>query len=130
MAVGDLDNDGRLDSVVNNVDARPTVLKNVTKSSGHWLMLRLIGDGAKKSPRDAVGATVYLTTGKMRQRQDVISGAGYASQNDARLHFGLGAATKIDKLEIVWPDGTTETVSVPGVDRALTIVQGKGVSAK
>jgi hypothetical protein len=130
MAVGDLDGDGRLDAVVNNIDTRPTVLRNVTKQSGHWLMLRLIGDVEKKSPRDATGATAYVTIGKMRQRQDVVSGAGYASQNDARLHFGLGAATKIDKLEIVWPNGTTEVVSVPGVDRVLTIVQGKGVSGK
>ncbi len=128
MAVGDLDGDGRLEAVVNNIDTRPTVLRNVTKQSGHWFMLRLIGDVEKKSPRDATGAVCYVTTGKLRQRQDVVSGAGYASQNDPRLHFGLGTATKIDKLEIVWPNGTTEVVNVPGVDRVLTIVQGKGVS--
>jgi hypothetical protein len=130
LAIGDLDGDGRLDAVVNDIDSKPTVLKNVTKQAGHWLSLRLIGDVAKKSPRDAVGAVCYVTTGKLRQRQDIVSGAGYASQNDMRLHFGLGAATKIDKLEIVWPDGTTETFNVPGVDRGLTILQGKGVSGK
>jgi enediyne biosynthesis protein E4 len=128
LAVGDLDNDGKLDAVFNNIDTRPTVLRNVTGKLGHWLSLRLIGDTAKKSPKDAVGAIAYVTVGKVRQRQDVVSGAGYASQNDSRLHFGTGAATKIDKLEIVWPDGTIETINVPGVDRVLTIVQGKGVS--
>lgn len=63
----------------------------------------------------------------MRQRQDVISGASYASQSDMTLHFGLGAATKIDKLEIVWANGARETFDVVGVDRVITITQGKGV---
>jgi enediyne biosynthesis protein E4 len=130
LAIGDLDGDGRLDAVVNNIDTKPTVLRNVTKQATHWLSLRLIGDVAKKSPKDATGAVAFVTIGKMRQRQDVVSGAGYASQNDMRLHFGLGAATKIDKLEILWPNGTTETINVPGVDRGLTIAQGKGISGK
>jgi enediyne biosynthesis protein E4 len=126
-ARADLDGDGRLDIVINNIDSSPVVLKNVAAGSGHWLDLRLIGDVAKKSPRDAIGAIVYVTTGKLRQRQDVISGTSYASQNDMTLHFGLGAATAIDRLEIKWPDGTAETVTAPGVDRKLTITEGKGV---
>jgi hypothetical protein len=130
LAVGDLDGDGRLDAVINNMDAPPTVLRNVTEPRAHWLALRLVGDVTKKSPKDAIGATVYVTTGKMRQRADVVSGASYASQNDPRLHFGLGAATKVDKLEIKWPGGATEMVSVPGVDRVLTIVEGKGIVNK
>jgi len=83
---------------------------------------------AKKSPRDAIGATAYATTGKIRQRRDVISGGSYASQNDMTLHFGLGAATSVDKLEIRWPDGSIETINVPGVDRKLTVVEGKGIA--
>jgi hypothetical protein len=126
LAIADLDGDGRLDAVLNNCDAPPTVLRNVTETKNHWLILRLIGDTAKKNPRDATGALVYATIGTTRQRLDAISGAGYASQNDPCLHIGLGAATKLDKLEVRWPDGTLETVAVPGVDRVLTITQGKG----
>ncbi|MCA1850004.1 MAG: CRTAC1 family protein, partial [Acidobacteria bacterium] len=127
LAVGDLDGDGRLDVVLNNMDAAPTVLRNVIEQQNHWLRLRLIGDVSKKSPRDATGALVFVTTGKLRQRADAVSGGGYSSQNDPYLFFGLGGATKIDKLEIRWPGGATETVSIPVVDRTLTIVEGKGV---
>ena len=128
LAVADLDGDGRLDAVINNADSKPTVLKNVASPVGHWLALRLVGDTAKKSPRDAIGAIAYVTTGKVRQRRDVISGGSYASQNDMTLHFGLGAATTVDKVEIKWPDGSSETVNISGVDRKLTITEGKGVT--
>jgi enediyne biosynthesis protein E4 len=130
LAVGDLDGDGLLDAVFNNMDAAPTVLRNVTKPTGHWLSLKLVGDPARKSPKDATGATAYVTAGKLRQRQDVVSGAGYASQNDRRLHFGLGVATKADKVEIRWPGGATETVTLTGCDRVFTIIEGKGVASK
>jgi len=128
MAVGDLDGDGRVDVVINNADSKPTILRNVTTPVGHWLGLNLVGDVARKSPRGAIGAIAYVTTGKIRQRQDVISGAGYSSQNDMTLHFGVGDATRVDKLEIKWPDGLLEVVPVPGVDRKLTIIEGKGVA--
>lgn len=120
-AFGDLDNDGRLDVVLNNCDDTPTVLRNVTKGAGHWLALKLIG--GPKSPRDAIGATVWLTAGGERQRADVISGASYCSQSDLRLHFGLGSATKVDKLEVRWPSGARETVDVKAVDRMITVTE-------
>jgi len=125
--VCDLDGDGRLDVVINNADSKPTILKNVASPVGHWLAFRLVGDPAKKSPRDAIGAIVYVTAGKIRQRQDVVSGGSYASQNDLTLHFGLGAATSVDKVEVKWPDGSSETVSIPGIDRKLTVIEGKGI---
>ena len=126
LALGDLDGDGRPDLVINNIDVKPSVLRNVTAAAGHWVDLQLVGDVAKKSPKDAVGSVAYLTSGKTRQRLDVISGAVYCSQNDMTLHFGLGAATKVDKLEIQWPNGTVEVFDVPAIDRTVTIVQGKG----
>ena len=121
LAVGDLDDDGRLDAVINTLDGKPVVLRNVATAAGHWLRLKLIAKG----PRDAIGSVAYLTSGKIRQRRDVFSGAIYCSQNEMTLHFGLGAATKVDKLEIIWPDGSTEVIAVPAIDRTITITQGK-----
>lgn len=128
VAVADLDGDGLLDAVFNNIDSSPTVLRNVSKHAGHWVELRLVGDVSKRSPRDAIGAIAYLTTGSLRQRADVISGAGYASQNDLRLHFGVGAATKIDKFEVKWPDGKLEAINVSGCDRVVTIIEGEATT--
>jgi hypothetical protein len=117
-----------MDVVINNADSKPAILRNVSAAPGHWLNLRLVGDVSKKSPRDAIGASAYVTTGKVRQRQDIVSGGSFGSQNDMTLHFGLGTATSVDKVEIKWPNGATETVAIPGVDRKLTIVEGKGVA--
>ncbi|MBI3664236.1 MAG: CRTAC1 family protein [Acidobacteria bacterium] len=124
-AAGDLDNDGRVDVVLNNLDGPPTVLRNVTPSKNNWVSLKLAGSG--KSPRDAIGATVFLTAGGIRQRGEVMSGSSFCSQNDLRVHFGLGTATQVDALEIRWPDGAQESVKLPGINRIVTIVQGKGV---
>ncbi len=127
LAVGDLDGNGKQDLVINNIDSKPTILKNVSVPVGHWLDLHLVGDIAKKSPKDAIGAIAYVTTGKLRRRMDVISGGGYASQNDMSLHFGLGDSQRVDKAEIKWPDGSLETIEITGIDRKLTAMEGKGV---
>src|SRR5437667_434911 len=127
-AFGDLFNDGHMDVVLNNMDCAPTLLRNVVKNNNHWITLKLVG--GPKSPRDAVGAKVFLSAGAVRQRADVISGASYGSSSDQRVHFGLGAARKVDKLEIHWPSGKREEIVVPGVDRILTAVEGQGVVEK
>ena len=125
LAVGDLDNDGRQDLVINNLDSKPTVLRNVAGQTGSWLDLRLVGDPTKKSPRDAIGSVAFVNAGKLRQRRDVVSGAGFCSQNEMTLHFGLGAATKVDKLEIRWADGVRESFEVPSLNRKFVVTQGK-----
>ncbi len=126
MAKGDLDGDGKVDVVMNNFNSAPTVLRNVTESKNHWLSLKLIGDPKQKTPRDAIGSIAWVTIGKLRLRGDVISGAGYASQSDMKLHFGLGEAAKVDKVEISWANGKSEIVNVNAVDRVWTVTQGKG----
>jgi enediyne biosynthesis protein E4 len=123
MAVGDLFNDGKIDVVINVMDGHPVLLRNVNADQNHWIELKLVG--GPKSPRDAVGATVYLSANGMKQRGDVISGGSYLSSNDLRPHFGLGPATKIDDIEIHWPDGKVEHVTAPGIDRIVTITEGK-----
>lgn len=127
-AFGDLFNDGHVDVVLNNVDSAPTLLRNVVSNGNHWIGLKLVG--GRKSPRDAIGARVFLTAGGVRQRADVFSGGSYASSSDPRVHFGLGAAKKVDKIEIIWPSGTTEEISAPAVDRIYTVTEGNGLSEK
>ncbi len=124
MAVGDLFNDGKLDAVINVMDGHPVLLRNVSPDHNHWLEMKLVG--GLKSPRDAVGATVYVKANGMRQREDVISGGSYLSSNDPRPHFGLGQATSVDDIEIHWPSGKVEHFTVPGVDRIVTITEGTG----
>ncbi len=123
MAYGDLFNDGKMDVVVNNMDATPSLFRNVTDTGNHYIAFRLIG--GPKSPRDAVGATVFLTAGGFTQREDVVAGGSFASSPDQRPHFGLGSATSIEKVEIHWPDGVKQQVAPPAkVDAFYSITEG------
>jgi hypothetical protein len=124
MAVGDLFNNGKLDAVINVEDGHPVLLRNVNPDKNHWLEFKLVG--GPKSPRDAVGAAVYVTSNGMKQRGDVISGGSYLSSNDPRPHFGLGQATTVDVIEVHWPSGKVEHFTVPGVDRIVTLTEGTG----
>ena len=124
LAYGDLFNDGRIDAVINNMDGTPSLFRNVSVQQNHWIALKLVG--GPRSPRDAVGATVYVTANGFRQRQDVLSGGSFASSSDQRVHFGIGSATKIEMVEIHWPSGLAEQVTVPSIDSIVTITEGKG----
>jgi hypothetical protein len=127
-AFGDLFNSGHTDVVINNIDSAPTLLRNVVKNGNHWLTLKLVG--GSKSPRDAIGAKVFLTAGRVRQRADVFSGGSYGSSSDKRVHFGLGATTTVDAVEIHWPSGTKQKLKITGVDRILTVEEGKDAVEK
>ena len=127
-AVGDLFNAGSLDVVLNNLDGGPTVLRNQrTGDKSHWISVKLVGNPALKTPRDAIGAVVFCGAGGFRQRGEVASGRSYLSQSDLRVHFGLGAAKEVDDLEIIWPNGQRENYTPSSVDRILVIEQGKGI---
>ena len=115
-----------MDVVINTLDGVPALLRNVSPDKNHWIEFKLIG--GQRSPRDAVGATIYLTANKMRQRGDVVSGGSYESTNDPRVHFGLGSSTMIESLEVHWPSGATERFLVPKVDRIVTLSEGKGIN--
>jgi len=125
-AFGDLFNDGKIDAVINSMDGSPVLLRNVYPDHHHWVEMKLIG--GPKSPRDAVGATVYLSANGIRQRGDVLSGGSYLSSNDMRVHFGLSDADKVDQLEIHWPSGSVEKILLPFVDRIYDITEDHGVT--
>jgi len=120
LAVGDLDNDGRLDLVVNDLDGRPQVLHNELADAGHWLLVKLVGKGANT---DAIGAVVRVKAGKLSLMRLVQSGTSYLSQDDMRRHFGLGPEARADSLEVLWPDGTTTKLENVKADQLVEIKQ-------
>ena len=126
-AFGDLFNNGKVDVIISQMDGPPVLLKHVNSDHHYWVVLKLIG--GPKSPRDAVGSTVFLAGNGVRQRQDVISGGSYVSTNDPRPHFGLGDATDAGSAEVHWPSGAKETIKLPAVDRIYTITEGKGITS-
>jgi hypothetical protein len=125
VAYGDLFNDGRIDLVINNLEGRPALFRNVSPAGNHWITFDLTGTG--KSNRGAIGAQVYVTAGGMRQRADVIAGGSFASSPDPRPHFGLGKASKVEAVEVRWPDGRREHLMPAGVDRIVKVVEGSGI---
>jgi enediyne biosynthesis protein E4 len=126
IAVVDLDGDGKPDLVSSNMDSSPAVLRNVAEIKNNWLNIKLIGDTSKKTPKDAIGSVVFVTTGKIKQRFDVFSGGSYSSQNDQTIHVGLGLNQKIDQIEVLWANGQTETFSVATINTQITIRQSSG----
>jgi enediyne biosynthesis protein E4 len=124
LAVGDLFNDGNMDLVVEDLEGSPMILRNMGVPGRHWVSFELAGT---KSNRLAIGARVKITAGGMTQTGDVRSGGSYLSQNDLRVHFGLGAATKIDSVEIYWPSGKVETLKNLAVDKFYSVLEGQGI---
>ena len=122
IAVGDIDNDGVVEVLINNQGERPSLLKQTAKARGNWVLVQLTGT---KSNRSAIGAKVRLTAGGMTQTDEVRSGGNFISQSDLRLHFGLGEATRIDKIEIEWPSGLKEEKVGLEVNRVLAFTEGK-----
>ena len=123
LAVGDLWNQGRISAVINNSGATPFLLVNEAANQNHWIGISTIGT---KSNRDGIGATVTVSAGQRTWVQEVRSGSSYLSSSDLRLHFGLGAAAKIDRIEIAWPSGLKESFQPSGVDRILPLTEGTG----
>lgn len=123
-AAADVDNDGDIDVLVNNNGQTPQLLINEGGNKAHWLELALIGT---RSNRDGAGARVKLVSGNQILRQQRIGGRSYQSAHDHRLHFGLGAKSRIDLIEIQWPSGTIDVVKNLAADRIIVVKEGEGL---
>ena len=124
MAVGDLFNDGKLEAVTENLAGRPMILRPEGGLRNHWISFQLEGI---KSNRLALNARVRATAGDLVQFSEVISGGSYLSQNDLRIHFGLGDHASVDKAKVFWPDGSVETMTNLIADRFYSVREGAGV---
>jgi enediyne biosynthesis protein E4 len=122
LAVGDLDNDGRVDVVINDLDGTPQVLHNQLSGPGNWMRVKLTG---RSGNTNAIGAVIVLRSGPNTQRRLVQSGTSYISQDDMRQHFGLGVATQADSIEVRWPDGTTTKRDAVKANQQVEIKQGQ-----
>ncbi len=120
VALADLSNSGVLDVIVANQNQPAVVYRNRPDASNHWIELKLVGTRVNTS---AIGAEVVLEAGELKQRRVVDGGMGFASQNDRRLHFGLGHRESVDRLVIHWPAGEQQIVNNPAIDRIVTITE-------
>jgi hypothetical protein len=118
---------GTLRPVTCNIGQAPSLLINKTRNSNHRVAFQLIGT---KSNRAAIGARVTIHAAGVMQFNEVRGGGSYLSQNDLRLHFGLGAADKMDTVEVSWPSGETQLLRDVSADFIYTITEGKGISAR
>jgi hypothetical protein len=123
-AFGDLDNDGQIDVVIGDLDSAPMILRNEGDKTNHWVTLEL---AATTGSPLAIGARVKLTTGNVIQTEEIRSGGSYLSQNDVRVHFGLGKSTKADSIEIHWLSGKTEILKDVPADKFYSILEGAGI---
>jgi hypothetical protein len=121
-AFGDLDNHGKIDVVVSVIDDRPQILMNRTANGNHWILLKLVGT---KDNRDGLGTKVKITTSKGVQYNQATTAVGYNSSSDKRVHFGLGKATMIDRVDLTWPTGVKQVLVNVKADQVLTVVESK-----
>lgn len=123
-AFGDIDNDGDVDVIINNLDGPAQLLRNDGGNANNSVLIKTIG---VKSNRSGIGARVSIVSGDLKQMEEVYSGATYISQNDLRLHFGLEKRSKIDLIEVRWPSGAVEKITGASVNKVLTIKEGHGL---
>jgi len=120
--VGDLADDGSVEVVINNLDSRPSLLKNFGAKK-NWLMVGCVGT---KSNRDAVGARVYVYVGGRRLSGEIQTGASFLSQNDPRVHVGLGDDLSYQRIEVQWPGGQREAFPGGKANQIVVLTEGKG----
>ncbi|MGB8323328.1 MAG: CRTAC1 family protein [Candidatus Acidiferrum sp.] len=125
LAVGDLWNDGQISVVISNVYAKPSLLVNMERSGNNWVAFRTVGT---RSNRDGIGAKISVKIGKRTLVDEVRSGSSYISQNDLRVHFGLGTAAKLDAVQVRWPSGLVERFDNLAVNTIHTIKEGSGTA--
>jgi hypothetical protein len=117
-------NNGKQDLVMTVLDGSPVLLRNQSRSAGHWLTVKTVG---KQSNRDGFGARVEVRAGNLTQEQEVRANSSFASASDPRVHFGLGNATQVDSIVVRWPSGKIDTIGAQSVDQQLVIEEGRGI---
>ena len=127
LAIGDIDNDGRVDAMITTNDGPLYILHNETSNANHWLTLNLVG---RKSNRDAIGADVKLTTAKGEQFATVTTASSYLSSGDKRVHFGLGSESAATTVEFRWPSGIVQTLKNVRGDQILKVDESAGTIEK
>jgi hypothetical protein len=121
-AFGDFNNDGKIDIVVSAVNEKPQLLINKTEGGNHWIILKLIGS---RDNRDGIGTRIKISTAEGAQYNQSTTAGSYGSSSDKRVHFGLGKATAIDRIELSWPTGVKQVLTNVKADQVLTIVEAR-----